>query len=65
MRRSVFVMAALTARVQLVRVNATVENPPPDATLTQLSTYSGLGHAPFWITIERGQVTEIIEQFVP
>lgn len=56
---------ASTTRVQLVLVNGTPENPPVDSTLAALSTYSGLGHSPFWITIDHGQVTEVMEQFVP
>ena len=54
-----------TAPVQLVLVNGVAQNPPVNATQAELATYSGLARAPFWITIERGQVAAVIEQFVP
>lgn len=54
-----------TALVRLVQVNGVPHTDPLPQTQAQLASYSALTHAPFWITIERGSVTEVIEQFVP
>ena len=54
-----------TALVRLVLVNGQAHTDPLPQTPANLANYSALTHAPFWITIERGNVTEVIEQFVP
>jgi hypothetical protein len=54
-----------TAVVRLVQVNGVPHTDPLPQTQAQFANYSALTRAPFWITIERGNVTEVIEQFVP
>jgi len=51
--------------VRVVQAGGTVHNVPVTVPLSTLATYPALGMHPFWITVERGKVTEIDEQFVP
>ena len=53
------------AEVRLVQVGGKVHNPPVPASLSTLASYAALPDHPFWITIRRGIVTAIDEQFVP
>ena len=38
--------------------------PGPTTTLTKLSTEDTKGR-PFWLTVDKGQITKIEEQFIP
>jgi hypothetical protein len=51
--------------VRVVQAGGTVHNPPVSVPLASLANYPTLALHPFWITIERGLVTQIDEQFVP
>ena len=51
--------------VNVVQANGTTNNPPVGVPLTTLASYPSLSLHPFWITVERGKVTAIDEQFVP
>ncbi len=54
-----------TVTVRVVQANGTTNNPPVAVPLTTLVSYPSLSLHPFWITVERGKVTAIDEQFVP
>jgi hypothetical protein len=54
-----------TVTVRVVQANGTTNNPPVAVPLSRLVTYPTLSLHPFWITVERGKVTAIDEQFVP
>jgi len=51
--------------VRVVQANGTTNNPPVAVPLTKLISYPSLSLHPFWLTVERGKVTAIDEQFVP
>jgi hypothetical protein len=53
------------AIVQLVIINGVPHTTPVAVPQAKLATYTQLTVAPFWITIERGTVTVVMEQFVP
>lgn len=54
-----------TAKVELVVINGVPHTTPVAVPQAQLATYAQLETAPFWITVANGNVTLVMEQFVP
>jgi hypothetical protein len=53
------------AVVKVVQAGGTVHTDPVAVPQSALASYPALALHPFWITIQRGVVTEVDEQFVP
>jgi guanyl-specific ribonuclease Sa len=53
------------AVVKVVQAGGTVHTDPVAVPQSKLASYPALPNHPFWITIQRGVVTEVDEQFVP
>jgi hypothetical protein len=53
------------AVVKVVQAGATVHRDPVDVPERRLASYPALPEHQFWITVQRGVVTEVDEQFVP